>query len=79
MSWQDVVIALGQALFALALGPSIFTLEKPHRWTCFMTGATLWLFAWVYLTLDMILSVMSVSICAILWTILLFQSRREER
>lgn len=76
MIWQDVVIGIGQFVFALALVPAIVSEEKPPRSTCAMTGGLLAVFAMVYATLDLWLATLACAICATCWLVLMIQKRR---
>jgi hypothetical protein len=75
MIWQDWTIAIGQFLFALALLPSIYSIEKPALWTCFMTASLLFVFGGVYFSLGLYIAVLSVLLCGAMWSVLLFQKR----
>jgi hypothetical protein len=77
MIWQDVVIGVGQFLFAVALVPSIMnTYDKPAKPTCSMTAAVLLVFSSTYATLSMWAAASSCLICAAGWSVLWFQKRR---
>ena len=75
MTWQDVVIGIGQFVFTLALLPSIVSDDKPAKLTCLITAAMLVFFSFTYATLDMWLSSGSCALCGFCWCILLFQER----
>lgn len=76
MTWQDAVIAVGQALFAAALVPALLGTQKPPRSTCALTGLTLLAFAAAYGSLDLWGSASAASVCGVLWLVLLWQQRR---
>ncbi|MCK5019565.1 MAG: hypothetical protein KAS32_21070 [Candidatus Peribacteraceae bacterium] len=75
MIWQDIVPIVGNCAFTVALLFSIFSKQKPHRWTCAMTAGVL--FAYVVTFWDMTLWYWSLATLATAsaWTILLFQRR----
>lgn len=75
MTWQDAVIAAGQLLFIIALIPALRSPYKPPRVTCFITGATLFAFAFTFSTLNLEWATLTAAVCAALWMILLFQPR----
>lgn len=76
MTWQDVVIASVQVVFAVALFPSLLSDEKPARATCLLTALCLYALGITYFTLQLYGAVASVVLCGVLWTILLLQGRR---
>lgn len=75
MTWQDAVVAVGQALFAAALIPAVLGAQKPPRSTCALTGFTLLAFAAAYGSLALWWSAGVASICGALWLTLLWQQR----
>jgi len=74
--WHELVPIVGNIIFAAALIPSIVSKQKPHRWSCVMTGGVL--LAYVITFWDMSLWYWSLATLAtaIAWLILLFQRRK---
>lgn len=52
-TWQDWVIGVGQALFFVALLPSVFSADKPHWASSLLTGTILFAFAYTFRTLHL--------------------------
>jgi hypothetical protein len=79
MTWQDIVPIIGNIIFAGALIPSIVSRQKPHRWSCFLTGSVLWVY--VFTLWDMTLWYWSLATMAtaLPWTILLLQRRPHDK
>lgn len=73
MSWQDLVLTVGQLIFVLALLPSILGPDKPAIGTSLITATVLVIFAAVDLTLNLIFTSVVVSITAVGWFVLAFQ------
>lgn len=73
MIWQDIVIAAGQFAFIVALLPSIFGPQKPHRSTSLLTAAVLTGFALTFVTLDFVWSAAMCGLAAAGWWILFWQ------
>lgn len=77
MIWQDVVLAIGGWLFAFALLPSLLRSNtKPARETCLLTAGVLTVFVVVYVSLGLMLAMVSTAATALCWWILLAQGRR---
>ena len=76
MTWQDIVIAIGSWIFIISLIPTLIGKEKPAMSTSFPTGVVLLVYAGVYITLHLWLSVVSTAIMAILWLTLGLQKLR---
>jgi len=72
-SWQDIVMSIGQWIFIIALLPAIIGKDKPPWMTSLLTAVVLSVFAFIFLTLDMIMSAISGSATALCWWILLVQ------
>lgn len=75
MTWQDAVIAAGQAVFMLALLPAVVGREKPPRSTCLLTGVTLAVCAAALLMSELSWGGCAMALTAALWLVLLFQRR----
>lgn len=76
MSWQDIVIAVLQFGFALALIPSLRAPQKPAYATCILTAAGLTVIAFCFLTLDLWLSATGTGSAAVGWWLLVIQSQK---
>lgn len=75
MTWQDVVLGIGQFLFTLALLPALRSRAKPPRSTCVLTGGLLVLFAITYASLALWLGALACALCASAWLALAAQRR----
>jgi hypothetical protein len=76
MIWQDIVFFVGQLLFTAALVPSLMSkTQKPHRFTCGMTGVTLLVFSYAFLTLGLYGSCFATVLCGFMWIALGLQNR----
>ena len=79
MTWQDAAFTFAQAMFAIALLPTVFSpTEKPHRLTCFLTGSCLILMTSSFASLHLDWSALSAGVCASLWFVLLVQTRKAD-
>tara|TARA_Y100000310_G_C20559612_1_gene752358 strand:+ start:752 stop:937 length:186 start_codon:yes stop_codon:yes gene_type:complete len=56
MIWQDIVLTIGAWIFSIALLPSVFGKDKPALSSSVMTAPVLYLFSYVYLSLDLRMS-----------------------
>lgn len=79
MSWQDIVLSIGNVVFSVALLPSVFGKSKPAFSTSLMTGTTLLVFAVVYASLDLWVAMSVTIIGASLWLLLAFQKLRQSK
>jgi hypothetical protein len=77
MSWQDIVVGIGQALFAIALIPALRSLHKPPRSTCILTGTILLIFSATFATLDLKWGSATAAVCGALWLVLWWQQRKK--
>ena len=73
MIWQDIVLMLGGACFAVALIPSVFSKSKPAAATSFITAVVLVAFCVAYATLELWAGFSTTAITAVLWMVLLGQ------
>ena len=73
MIWQDFVIGLGQAMFAIALIPALRGTQKPPFWTCIITSITLSTFFVAFASLAFWWSAVCSSVCAVFWAVLAYQ------
>ena len=73
MTWQDYVLAAGSWIFLIALIPAIRGKEKPPVSTSIVTGTVLAVYALVYATLGLWISVVSTSFMSLAWFTLAVQ------
>ena len=73
MSWQDILLSVGQFVFAVALLPSVFSKDKPALLTSCTTAAVLIIFAFVYSTLQLWSATAFASLVGVMWLILAVQ------
>lgn len=72
--WQDTVLALTQAVFAVALIPTITHPEKkPTLTTSLLNTVTILVVVLVYVTLHLVASAIGAAIMCIEWGILAYQ------
>jgi len=71
--WQDIVLAIGSLILAVALVPSVLSTDKPAVWTSVTTGTVLVVFAITYGSLSLWYAVLTTSLAAILWIVLMVQ------
>lgn len=79
MSWQDIVLMIGNLALAIALVPSLRSKDKPHMHTSVGTGAILVAFTVVYASLGLYLGAVVVAITALMWLTLFWQKYRQKR
>lgn len=73
---QDIILMSGGFVFIIALIPSVLKPNKPNWLTCLITGIILLIYVSVYISLGLVLAAISSGVTALLWFILLVQSRR---
>ena len=74
--WQDVVLSVGQLVFAVALVPAIRAKEKPPLITSVMSGLVLATFAVAFATLGLWFSAATVAVVSVLWLVVAYQTLR---
>lgn len=79
MTWQEVVLALGQILFLIALIPSMITDDKPEIYTSLMTGTVALSISITYLTLHIKLASVMAFLNFVAWSILAVQKHRQPK
>lgn len=79
MSWQDIVLTIGQFAFMAALIPSLRSEEKPAIGTSLMTASVLFIFAVVNASLELYFAAVTVSLTGALWLVLAWQQWRKPR
>ena len=79
MHWQDIIFAIGQWIFVIALLPSVFGHDKPALSSCLVTGTVLGIFGFAYFSLGLVAS--GISACAVsgTWLILAWQQFRRRK
>ena len=77
--WQDYVLAIGNVIFIVSLFPSLLSKNKPAILTSLLTGATLTVFVFTFITLKLWFSAGAMGGSAILWYILAFQVVRGQK
>lgn len=77
MLWQDYILTIGSIVFSVALVPAVLAREKPPLSTSVPTFFFLYLFSFVYTTLNLWLSALTAGITATLWLILAIQRYRQ--
>lgn len=78
MPWQDIVLTAGSWIFIIALIPTLRGREKPQISTSVVTGCILVVYAFVYATLELWISVVSTSALALSWFVLAAQKMRQK-
>jgi len=73
MIWQDLVLTAGSWIFIIAMIPTLRGREKPEISTSVVTGCILVVYAFVYATLNLWISVVSTSALALTWFALAVQ------
>jgi hypothetical protein len=73
MSWQDVVYAIGQWIFIIALVPSVLGKDKPALSTSLTTGLVLAVYVVTLISLNLWISAISSAVTAATWFILAYQ------
>jgi len=76
MVWQDFVLTSGSIAFIIALAPSVLSKDKPALTTSLLTGTVLAIYAFVYVTLSLWLTTITVAITSLTWFILAYQKYR---
>tara|TARA_R110000751_G_scaffold289104_1_gene395311 strand:+ start:120 stop:371 length:252 start_codon:yes stop_codon:yes gene_type:complete len=75
MIWQDIVLASGSWLMGLFLLPTLLSsTRKPHIATAILTGSTLVIFTYVFITLEFYLTAIPTFGEGIIQFILAYQS-----
>lgn len=73
MTWQEIVLAVGQVVFIIALLPSIFSKDKPEIWTSILTGTVALSISITYTTLSLKAAAISAFFNFVAWGILAIQ------
>jgi len=78
IAWQDIVIAVGQWIFAIALIPALRAKgkDKPPISTSLLTGTILIIFAFTFFTLNLWNAAVSALVVSVCWFTLVIQKKR---
>lgn len=76
MNWQDLVFMIGGFIFAPALIFNIVGREKPPIKTSLPTAIVLTVYVFTYASMNYWLALISTSLTAICWYILVLQRRK---
>jgi hypothetical protein len=79
MHWQDPVLTAAQAVFIVALFPSILSKDKPALATSLMNGAVTAGIALVYISLFLWFAAITAAINSMLWLVLAAQKYGMDR
>ncbi len=79
MSWQDLVLASGGALFAVALIPSVIGRSKPALSTSILNSAVLLSYVVVYTQLKLWYATFTTTLVCGLWVILGVQKFQQRK
>lgn len=79
MPWQDIILTIGNLFLAASLIPSVISSNKPALSTSLLTGSILFMFAVVYATLSLWVSVFATILNVLLWFVLALQKYRQPR
>ena len=73
MIWQDIVISIGQWVFAIALLPSVFGKAKPALSSSLIIGSVLAVFVFTFASLSLWISAVSTIAGSLIWFVLAAQ------
>jgi hypothetical protein len=79
MTWQDIILTVGNLLMAASLIPSVVSSDKPALSTSLLSGSILFTFAIVFATLSLWITAFAVSLNVILWFVLALQKYQQQR
>jgi hypothetical protein len=77
MSWQDLVLTVGQVIFVIALIPTVVGKDKPALQTSVLTSAVSFSFMAVYVSLSVPFASMTAALNGSMWLVLAVQKWRE--
>jgi len=77
MSWQDLVLTVGQVIFVIALVPTVVGKDKPALQTSVLTSAVSFSFMAVYVSLSVPFASMTAALNGSMWLVLAVQKWRE--
>ncbi len=73
MHWQEIVFLIGQMIFNISLLPSILGKDKPAFTTSLITATVIFVYVFVYASLSLWVTGISVGSTGIFWAILAYQ------
>ncbi len=73
MHWQEYVFFIGQMVFNISLIPSILSKDKPALTTSLITATVIFIYVFIYGSLSLWLTGISVGSTGVLWAILAYQ------
>jgi hypothetical protein len=79
MQWQDLVLAVSQLCFTIALLPTLLSKDKPALTTSLMNGTILLVVALTLSTLALWFAAVTSLTTCVLWFVLAVQKRRLAR
>ncbi len=77
MSWQDLVLSVGQILFVIALIPTVAGKDKPALQTSVLTSAVSFSFMVVYVSLSVPFASLTAGLNGSMWLVLAVQKGRD--
>ncbi len=77
MSWQDLVLTVGQVIFVIALIPTVVGKDKPALQTSVLTSAVSFSFMAVYVSLSVPFASITAALNGSMWLVLAVQKWRE--
>jgi hypothetical protein len=77
MSWQDLVLTVGQVIFVIALVPTVVGKDKPALQTSVLTSMVSFSFMAVYVSLSVPFASMTAALNGSMWFVLAVQKWRE--
>ncbi len=77
MSWQDLVLTVGQVIFVIALVPTVVGKDKPALQTSVLTSMVSFSFMAVYVSLSVPFASMTAALNGSMWLVLAVQKWRE--
>jgi hypothetical protein len=72
---HDYILTIGNIVFLAAIIPSVFGRQQPRKVTCWLTAATLAVFAGVYADLSLWFACVSASLMALAWAAMGIKTR----
>ena len=78
MSWQDLVLTVGQVIFVIALLPTVVGRDKPALQTSVLTSAVSFSFMAVYISLSVPFASLTAALNGTMWLVLALQEWRRK-
>ena len=77
MLWQDIILAVGTWVMVICQFPTVLSkTRKPHVWTALPMLIILYIFAYVFATLDLYFTAVPTFIEGSIFGLLFYQSRK---